>query len=76
MQHGVQYRDRAVRENPDTRHDGDRRRATGLVILQLELRKCVGGGRDVSDVSARAGLHCRNLFHGYRKHADCARYQE
>lgn len=79
MQHGVQYRDRAVRENADTRRDGDRRRATSLVTVQLNaphLRKGAGGGQDVSDVPARAGPQCRNLFHGYRKNADCGRYQE
>lgn len=79
MQHGVRYRDRAVRENADTRRDGDRRRATSLVTVQLnalDLRKGAGGGRDVPDVPARAGPHCRNLFHGYRKHANCGRYQK
>lgn len=78
MQHGVQYRDRALRENADTRRDGDRGRATSLVTVQLDaphLRKGAGGGPGVSDVPVRAGPHCRNLFHGYRKHADCGRYQ-
>lgn len=54
MQHGIQYRDRAVRERADTRHDGDRRRATRLGTVERQrkahLRKKPCGSRDVSDI--------------------------